>query len=58
MNYGFKIDLLINQIMLPLSTEETGVIKLISYETVNSTLKILDQSVTNITLTVTDPSPF
>jgi hypothetical protein len=42
MNYGFIIKIVINEVIYPYSTEETGAFKLVSQEVFNGNTFIID----------------
>jgi hypothetical protein len=42
MNHGFVIKIVINEVLYPYSTEETGQFKVATYETFNGNLLVID----------------
>lgn len=58
MNYGFVIKIVINEVLYPYSTEETGQFKVATYETFNGNLLVIDQQYSLVTFRTSLPNTF
>ncbi len=58
MNYGFIIKVVINEVLHPYSTEETGQFKVATYEIVNGNTLVVDQQYSLVNFRTSIPNTF